>query len=46
MKKLIEDFSIIIKDSATAKQLSTFKEKGNNTFTNIDGVDDLVSALY
>lgn len=47
MKKLVEDFRIKINDRRTLRQLSTFIEHDNGTFSGQDGVDDdLVSGFY
>jgi len=45
MKKLIEDYSLLIVDKTTAEQLSDFAEQ-NGKFGCINLNDDLVSALY
>ena len=46
MKKLIEDRDLIIYDINTINELTSFIDKGNNTFAGKDLTDDLVSALY
>lgn len=47
MKKFLEEGKLILRDSETARQLATFIEKDNGTFSGQDGTpDDLVSGLY
>lgn len=47
MKKLIENEDLIIRDSKTVDQLTTFIETSNNIFKGKEGKpDDLISALY
>ena len=46
MKKLIESGDLVLVDKQTIEQLTSFIEKGNNSFGGKDLPDDLVSALY
>jgi len=46
IKKLIESGDLVLVDKQTIEQLTSFIEKGNNSFGGKDLPDDLVSALY
>lgn len=46
MKKMLESGDLRIYDENTVNELTSFIDKGNNTFAGKDLTDDLVSALY